>query len=63
MNEESLYKLNAAVIVVFAYRISEELQLVPVERIHKNVDFGEQIFIEKFLALETSIWENSNKYC
>lgn len=37
------------------FRVSEELQQAPMQRFHKNLDFGEQIFIEKFLALETSI--------
>ncbi|XP_055299752.1 uncharacterized protein LOC129567151 isoform X2 [Sitodiplosis mosellana] len=36
-------------------RISEELDAAPVERFHKNLDFGERMFIEKFIALEISI--------
>lgn len=37
------------------YRLSEELDDEPIETFHKSLDLGERLFIEKFLALETSI--------
>lgn len=37
------------------FRISEELDMAPVERFHKTLDFGERMFIEKFIALEIGI--------
>lgn len=37
------------------HRISDELDLAPLETFHKTLDFGERLFIEKFLAMEISI--------
>lgn len=37
-------------------RISEELDAAPIEQFHTNLDFGERLFVEKFIALEISIW-------
>lgn len=40
---------------ILYFRISDELNIAPVETFYKSMDFGEKVFIEKFLALETSI--------
>lgn len=48
-----LYKISFNSLELF--RISEEIDLPQLKQIHKNLDIGERLFIEKFLELETRI--------
>lgn len=47
------YKISFNLFELF--RISEEIDLPQLKIIHKTLDIGEKLFIEKFLELETRI--------